>query len=118
MILAIVGSRSFTDYCKFCHVLAHVQKTHTITEIVSGGAQGADSLAERYANTHSIKFTCFPAKWHEYGMKAGYMRNKEIVQYCDKLLAFWVGASKGTNHTLNLCKKFNKKYAVCKFTLS
>lgn len=115
MILAIVGSRNFKDYCTLCRVLYNVQETHDITEIVSGGAQGADSLAERFAKDNNIKFTCFPAKWHEYGMKAGYMRNKDIVQYCDKLLAFWDGSSKGTNHTINLCKKFNKKYAIFYF---
>jgi hypothetical protein len=113
MILAIVGSRGFTDYVKFCNVLNTIQKTHDIEEVVSGGATGADSLAARWSKENNIKFTCFPAKWHEYGMKAGYMRNKDIVQYCDKLLAFWDGASKGTNHTINRCKKFKKKHAVC-----
>ena len=51
-----------------------------ITEIVSGGAKGVDSLAERYANEHNIKFSLFPVKWEKYGKGAGFKRNNETMK--------------------------------------
>ena len=52
MKIAIVGSRTFEDYDAMCSVIEEKLATMehpTIEDVVSGGARGADSLAERYA---------------------------------------------------------------------
>lgn len=79
-----------------------------ISEIVSGGARGADSLAERYAQENDIQLTVFPAEWDKYGKSAGYRRNHQIIDYADVVLAFWDGQSKGTKHAIELAEKQNK----------
>jgi YspA, cpYpsA-related SLOG family len=47
MKLIIAGSRTFTDYQLLCHTLA--PERHRITEVLHGGARGADQLGFRWA---------------------------------------------------------------------
>lgn len=76
-------------------------KEYMQPEIVSGGAQGVDFLAELYAKKHTLKFTEFKADWDTYGKSAGYRRNVEMAEYADALIAIWDGQSKGTLHMIN-----------------
>ena len=109
MKLAIVGSRDFNDYEFLKKKVDELRKQYDIDEIVSGGARGADSLAERYANEHNLKLKIFPADWKKYGKSAGYIRNKQIWEYADIGIAFWDGKSPGTKHSIKLSDKLNKK---------
>ena len=103
MKLAVVGSRGFDDYECLKRRLDQLQAQHgPISEIVSGGAKGADSLAERYAAENDIDTTIFHPDWDKHGRGAGFVRNVEIVDYCDKLFAFWDGESRGTKHSIDL----------------
>lgn len=110
MKLAIVGSRSFSDYEKLKTEVDFfsVIKDLEITEIVSGGAKGADTLAEQYAKDHDLLLKVFPANWDLHGKSAGYIRNLDIVHYADAIIAFWDGQSRGTLHTINLSKQYKK----------
>ena len=76
----------------------------TITEIVSGGATGIDSLGEKYAKKNNIPVQLFPADWRK-GKWAGMERNKQMAQYANFLIAVWDGKSPGT---LNMIKEANK----------
>ena len=89
---AIIGSRGFTDY-ELLKSTIQTRGINDIGEIVSGGARGADSLAEQYAIDNNIKLTVFYADWETYGCKAGHMRNQYIIDNCDVVLAFWDGIS-------------------------
>jgi hypothetical protein len=92
MKTAIVGSRDFRDYGFFREKV----EGHVITEVLSGVAAGADSLAMRWAREMGLPFTGHPAKWKLYGRKAGPVRNALIVRDAEVMIAFWDGASKGT----------------------
>lgn len=72
MKVAIIGSRGFNDFLYF----EIAMKNHTITEIVSGGAIGADTLAEQYAQQHNIPVKIFYPDWKKYGKIAAL---KEIL---------------------------------------
>ena len=61
---------------------------HPCTLIISGGAKGADTLAKRYAAENNIPMKEFLPNWDTFGKSAGYLRNKEIVENCDGLVAF------------------------------
>ncbi len=102
MIVAIIGSRDFTDYALLKATLAKVKGT--VTGIVSGGARGADSLGGRYAREHGIPLTEFPAQWKKpdgsTDRGAGMRRNSDIVNAADALIAFWDGESRGTADSL------------------
>jgi hypothetical protein len=102
--LAVVGSRGFCDY----NLMKAVLSDYGISMIISGGARGADALAELYAKDMGIEFKVIPAEWDKYGKSAGFIRNQEIIKECDECVAFWDGQSRGTAHDIELCKKYNK----------
>ena len=119
----VVGSRTFRDYEQLAEVLDRVAQGYEKITIVSGGAQGADALAKRYAKEKGYGYKEFPAEWDKYGKSAGYKRNEQmheyIAQFDDrKVVAFWDGVSKGTQHSFDLAKKYNNELEVIKFNAS
>lgn len=75
-----------------------------ITEIVSGTAQGADTLGEKYAYQKSIPVKKFPALWGKYGLKAGPIRNGEMATYADACIVIWDGESRGSFNMIKQAK--------------
>lgn len=71
-----------------------------ITEIVSGGARGIDTLGEQLADKLLIPVRRFPADWDTHGRAAGFIRNTEMAKHADALLAVWDGKSRGTAHMI------------------
>lgn len=115
MILAVVGSRTFYDYKLLDETLTRFHQVNPITEIVSGGARGADSLAERWANENNIPVKVYPAEWEKYGRRAGIIRNRYIISDCEHCIAFWDDVSHGTKHDIELCKELKKQYTIVRF---
>ena len=76
-----------------------------VTEIVSGGARGVDRCARAYALNNNIKLTEFLPKYKEYGRAAPLIRNIEIIENSDIVLAFWDKISHGTKFTIDHCIK-------------
>lgn len=85
------------------------------TEIVSGGALGIDSCAREYALSHNLIYTEFLPLYEKYGKAAPIVRNKEIVEYADMVIAFWNGESKGSQNVIDLCQKIQKKIIVYRY---
>jgi len=112
MKLAVVGSKSFKDYEKLKEVLDEYED---VEEIVSGGAVGADSLAERYAIEHHIPIKVFYPNWSKYGKAAGPIRNKLIIQRADKVVAFYNGHSRGTESSMRYANSMNKDLKIVMF---
>jgi hypothetical protein len=104
MKLAVVGSRNFEDLEKLSLELDRLHAKNTITLIISGGAVGADSLAEVWAKSKSIPVQIFKPDWKKHGKSAGFIRNRDIINSCDSCIAFWDGVSKGTLNSINLAK--------------
>jgi hypothetical protein len=102
--IAIVGSRNFS---KPELVFNFVKQLSEDTVIVSGGARGVDTWAELAAKKRGLGLLVFPAEWDKYGKRAGYLRNITIVENCDKVVAFWDGQSRGTQHTVSIAKSKN-----------
>ena len=106
MKLAIVGSRTFHDYEILKRNIISVISINKISEIISGGAIGADTLAERFADEYHIKKTIIKPEWNKYGRGAGLIRNTEIVKQSDFVFAFYK-KSKGTKDTIEKALKSN-----------
>ena len=112
MKLIIAGGREFDDYnllkievTNFTSLVYNKNVDSTL-EIVCGMARGADSLGERYAKENHIPIKYFPANWNLYGKSAGYIRNEEMGNYADHLIAFWDGKSKGTKNMIDIANKY------------
>ena len=105
----IAGTRDFNDYDflkkNVDYFLQGINPNNEEIEIVSGNARGADKLGERYAKEHNLPVKLFPANWDKYGKRAGYLRNQEMANYSDMLIAFWDEKSKGTKHMIDIAKK-------------
>lgn len=67
-----------------------------VTEVVSGGARGADDAGEAWAAINGIPVTQFPANWTRDGKAAGNKRNKAMAKYADQGFVFWDGKSSGS----------------------
>ena len=110
----VVGSRTFDDYSlmeRKLDRLLSMQDGKVV--IVSGGAKGADSLAERYAREKGYMMTVFSADWSK-GKSAGYTRNvkmHEFISHADRrgCVAFWKDGSKGTAHNFELAEKYGNQ---------
>ena len=105
----IAGTRDFNDYDflkkNVDYFLQGINPNNEEIEIVSGNARGADKLGERYAKERNLPVKLFPANWDKYGKRAGYLRNQEMANYADVLIAFWDEKSKGTKHMIDIAKK-------------
>lgn len=115
MKLAIVGGRDFNDWKLFRAVITDVIEKPWETTVISGGARGADSMAKDIANNWGLGYIEFSADWDKYGKSAGFIRNRQIVDYCDKLVAFWDGKSKGTKHSIDLAKEQGKLFKIISY---
>lgn len=115
--LLIAGSRGFNDYERLVEYVNTWISQHNYEriEILSGGARGADSLAEQYARERDIDFKLFPANWTLYGKSAGYRRNEQMAKYATHAILFWDGTSKGTKHMMDLCMKHNVDVVVVRY---
>jgi hypothetical protein len=112
MKVIIAGGRNFNDYNLLSKNVYEFTLYQPDIEIVSGCANGADKLGEKYANFYGIPIKRFPADWNRYGRQAGYLRNKQMAEYADMLIAFWDGKSKGTKHMIDLAKINNLKIHI------
>jgi len=113
----VAGGRDFNDYNLLKSKLDYALRNRIdegIT-IVSGTARGADSLGERYAKEKGYPIDSKPADWNKYGKSAGYIRNKEMADNADALMAFWDGKSRGTRHMIDTALKQGLKVIVIKY---
>ena len=105
----IAGTRDFNDYAflkkNVDYFLQGINPNNEEIEIVSDNTICADKLGERYAKEHNLPVKLFPANWDKYGKRAGYLRNQEMANYADMLIAFWDEKSKGTKHMIDIAKK-------------
>lgn len=106
MKLLVVGSRSITNLDISPYI------PDGISIIISGGASGIDTLAEKYADKHKISKLILRPQYNLYHRAAPLKRNDQMVNICDCILAFWDGASKGTKHTIDYAKKMNKPIRI------
>jgi hypothetical protein len=108
MKVGVIGSRTFNDY----DLMVQSLKGLKITLVISGGAIGADSLAERYAKENNIQTKIFLPDWEKHGKRAGFLRNTDIVNESELIIAFWDKSSKGTKDSIEKAKKLGKKTII------
>lgn len=109
--LVVAGCRNFNDYDLLSQELdkyiADQNKNESLI-IVSGCAEGADKLGEKYASEHDLPIERYPAKWDKYGKSAGPRRNEEMAKVADKVIVFWNGKSHGTQSMIKYAQKYKK----------
>ena len=112
MKLAVIGSRSFSDYAWMEQCLLRSFSVPDIEAVITGGARGADALAARFARSHGLPLVTLRADWETHGRKAGPIRNSEIVARADVLAAFWDGTSSGTRDSIAKARAAGKRLFI------
>ena len=105
MKIAVVGSRGITvqDIGKYIG---------QAEEIISGGAVGVDACAAEYARQNGIKLTEFLPQYELYGRAAPIVRNRQIVDYADRVVVFWDGSSRGSLSVIKYAEKMRKSCEI------
>lgn len=99
MKVAIVGSRSISGV----DISRYIPPDTEL--IISGGAVGVDTLAEKYADERGIKKLILYPDYELYGKSAPLIRDKLIVDHADLVIAVWDGVSSGTEFTISYAKR-------------
>ena len=112
--LAIVGSRSFSDYVLFKKYLEKVLEKFEIKidNIISGGARGTDSLAKKFSEENNIEIIEILPDRKKFGNKACFLRNTDIILNSTYVIAFWDYLSTGTFDSICKAKDFNKEIKI------
>lgn len=108
----IAGSRDGFTYNDVVKAVADSGFVMDITEVVSGGARGVDRFGETWAAYNDVPVKQFIPDWDGLGKKAGHVRNREMGDYADALIALWDGDSKGTAGMIDYAQKKGLKVFV------
>lgn len=107
----ICGSRDIIDYSQVVAAIEASGFASEITEVVSGGARGVDTMGEDWAIQNKINVQQFIPRW-EAGKWAGLKRNRDMAAYADAVIAIWDGRSTGTAHMISVAKEKGLKVFV------
>jgi hypothetical protein len=91
----VTGSLSFDDYALLCATLDRLLVGKENVVVATGGATGAEALAERYAQEHGLGAKQLLADWARYGRGAKVIRANQLVETADRAVIFWDGKNKG-----------------------
>lgn len=112
----VAGTRGWDDRKRFHQeLLAYLRRRHLdhVVRFISGDASsGADRLIVQWCDVYPYRCDRYPADWDQYGKRAGYIRNAQMAEVGDELLAYWDGLSKGTEHMIGLMHRLGKHYEV------
>ena len=90
-------------------------KNMDIDEVVCGGARGADEYGKQWAERLGIPVRMFRAEWKLHGKSAGPIRNRQMAEYADALIAFWDGKSRGTKNMIETARKCGLKVTIIRY---
>lgn len=110
MRVIIAGTRTITDYEAVCQAIR--SSGFEITEVVSGHAQGVDRLGELWAHKHGLEVKLFKPQWDIQGKVAGPIRNRQMAEYAEALIAVWDSKSLGTKNMIDTAKRLGLKIFV------
>lgn len=109
MIIGVFGPRDFkggaekriaetkgdrTHFYNNFNYIADALDEYEATKVVTGGGNGIEQLALRYAVEKELEHEVVPPNMAEHGHDAFRVRNSEIIVMCDLIVLFWDGKDK------------------------
>jgi len=79
MRVLVCGGRDFKDFDMLCRELDELHAERTFTEVIEGGAGGADIMGHDWAKLNGVPTICYLADWETYGRAAGPLRNQRML---------------------------------------
>ncbi len=101
MRVLVTGSRLHED----ANLIATTLRLVNPSVVIHGGAQGADLIANAWAQDNRLDVVCYPAIWKR-GKRAGVLRNIFMLEdsHPDLVLAFPLEGSIGTWHMVDIAR--------------
>jgi predicted Rossmann fold nucleotide-binding protein DprA/Smf involved in DNA uptake len=109
LAVAVVGSRSIVNCKALLHRLDALHRMGCVAEVVSGGANGVDTLAAQWAMRNLVKLTEHLPDYRAHGKGAPLLRNGLVVADADLVLVVWDGDSQGTLDAARKAVKLGKR---------
>lgn len=109
MRVIVAGSRHIIDYRPVMIAIkeaANLQNPIIITELICGMAPGVDETGYWFAKMARIPIKEMPADWDRYGKAAGPIRNRNMAEYGEALIAIWDGITNGTRNMIENAQEF------------
>ena len=103
--MIVAGSRTAEKYQVF-DAIQQCPYRDKIDLVVSGCALGADTHGMTWARMRNLHIRRMPADWKTHGRSAGMIRNREMAENADGLIAVWDGKSRGTKNMIEVAKRF------------
>jgi predicted Rossmann-fold nucleotide-binding protein len=111
MRVIIAGGRDYSLTAEDYRYL----ESQEISEVVCGGATGADECGREWAIKKGIPVKLIVAQWSKHGKAAGPIRNRHMAEYADCLIAFWDGKSRGTKNMIETAEKMGLKVYIHRY---
>lgn len=110
MRVLVCGGRDFDDWDLFIQNMDRISEERDFDSnqpitIIEGGAIGADFCARLYAKYCGWQHQPFPADWKRYGLSAGYIRNKQMLDEGKPDLVVAFPGGKGTAMMVKLARE-------------
>lgn len=104
MKILVCGGRHYNERKKIYDTLDACLYAYGVDiEIITGGAAGADTLADSWARYRGLVTHRYPAKWDTQGKRAGILRNfVMLAQNPSRVIAFPGG--RGTAHMVKIAR--------------
>ena len=109
----VCGSRDCDDQIGISRILTLLSLLGGKPAImITGGAVGVDTLAGNWAIANDVRLVLYQPEWTRHGKSAGVIRNTQLVNDADFILAFWDGRSKGTRDSIQKAMRSGKPLLV------
>lgn len=118
MKIVVSGTRWGTkDEDALKEILLGIAGTHKNVHLIHGGCKGIDMQCDKIAQAEGWKITVVPANWKKYKLKAGPLRNQEMIKTHkpNYIVCFphKTMKSNGTRSTIAFAKSWIKTNANC-----
>jgi len=108
----VSGSRDIVDINLITQAIQEASNHFTITEVITGGSAGVDTIAAMLATQNGIPVTQFVPNWNEMvplpdgssqpiGKRAGPERHRKMAEAAEAAVIVWKGQSDGTQNLIN-----------------
>lgn len=115
MRVIVAGGRDFTDQRRAFDCLDRFHAHWPIAVLISGMARGADTIGCEWARSRGVRLLPMPADWDAHGRSAGFIRNEQMAEVGNYLLAFWDGRSHGTKHMIDIAQRKNITTTIVRY---
>ena len=106
-VVLICGSRSIKNL-----QISRYIRPESCAAIVHGGAVGVDTIADSWAKANNLETIIYKPNYKVYGKRAPLVRDEEMAEFCDVIICFWDGKSRGSKYTCDYGRKIGRKVIV------